>query len=177
MKNNTLTIFILITSLLVCFNTNAQQLPPKTFDTIYIWKGSWGLFEDDELFYMTVEHREGIYFQENTRNHIRMSVMFLVKYYTDSTFIMSFDSSEITTKILNIEDPDNNLIYIHSDINGKEYFSPPLNHSCLSKLNDYLGLLTKQIHLYSYNLSSPGNSKEGTYAFAIYVALDNIDCF
>ncbi len=103
--------------------------------------------------------------------------MFLVKYHTDSTYIMSFDSSEITTRILNIEDSDNTFIYKHSDINGEEYISPSFDYSCLGKLNDYLRLLTKEIHLYSSNFSSPGNSKEGTYAFAVYLTPNIIDCF
>ncbi len=175
-KRNILTSVFFLIIICGCHYSSAQHFKNDEIDTVYIWKGSWGVFNDDKEMYLTIKHCDNVLFQEKTIDHKRIFVLFTADYTTDSLLVMHFEPSNLSFYITRIEDKNGGILYNHLDIDGEEYIDSFFDYSCFDKLYDYLNEFKREVQIFS-NLSSPGRTKEGRYNFIVIISPNNIECF
>lgn len=178
MKNKT---FIILMFLLCCYNCYSQDDDNSGIDTIFVWEGHWfrGGFppeDPEDYMFLTIERQNEVYFQEKTHGFNKITVILTADYIVDSLGIMNFVSEKVNFyRLSEIEDYRGEQIYYCGQDN-EEIYGWKFDYSCLKKLYDYLksfverAKLSSQMHGYE-----PG--KEGTYAFAIKITPNNIECF
>lgn len=116
----------------------------RTKDTIFIFKNSNHILNaDTEIVFITVEHRNEFFFQEQTFDKAAMTIMLFVE---PTNYEMIGKCKKIYSyfkhEILTIRDSNDVLIYSKSDTN--RYFSEFNSYNIIKQINDEIELLFRE---------------------------------